>query len=892
MGHMHKTIGRSLSCFIIVCNLVSLGCIGYLYHNSDDRITSNMAVNEQQLKATAGFIDENVSLANSPVGWPMFHYNLAHTGYTLKSSVPSTNTVRWTYTTNGPIESSPAVANGRLYFISDGMYCLDAQSGDVIWHNGSAGSSTSSPAVVDGKVYVGARVGYDSYIYCFNAENGNLLWSAIPGIELVMSSPAVANGRVYIGSRSPDPDYFGAVYCFNASDGSSIWRFDTYGSDSIECSPTVVNAKVYFTTIDGYIFCVDAVGNGNGTTNKLWERPYGGSSSSPTVSNGKVYIGSGNGVLYCVNATTGSLLFSYTTGDEGIGSSPAVTGDKVYFGTSRSYGYDEAHVFCLNADNLSFIWKYTTPYPNYLVDSSPAVADGKVVFGTGNRNITCLNAETGALLWNYRTNLAVHSSPAIADGRVYVGSNDKKVYCFGSNNPPTAPDTPSGQTEGIIDESYIYSTNTVIDPDGDIVSYFFDWGDGATSEWISTPTASHAWASPGIYSVRVQAKDDLNTTSTWSSARIVRITNPRLVITATPPLVLEENNFMITVTLNDQSLEGASVTFIDESKITSPDGTITFSAPQVTHNTPYTITATYQDYEPGTTTITVLDTTPKPTNGFIYGIVSDEYGPVSGADVCAFPSNDPSTSYCTITDSEGLYVKAVPAGTYVVKAQYQEYTPATQSEMIVQERTAVEVNLAFQSNNPSPTITDETSKLVKLAINDAIDKGSVSFKLTISANSEDQTKRTIAVASYQDLYTIDIPRTDDLASFTISAETGTTATFVVLAIDRDVLTTENLQVTYDGSIIHQMSIERFIQPATNTESEPGYVFLLTSDGVYLAIYVPSFSTHTITVNEITSFFTGTIAFIFYLIVCTIVGVVVASPILLRTIRKLYFQKEK
>lgn len=72
-------------------------------------------------------------------------------------------------------------------------------------------------------------------------------------------------------------------------------------------------------------------------------------------------------------------------------------------------------------------WIYTTGNG---VDSSPAVADGRVYVGSYDDNVYCLNATTGAKLWNYTTGNKVFSTPAVADGRVYVGSDDYNIYCL------------------------------------------------------------------------------------------------------------------------------------------------------------------------------------------------------------------------------------------------------------------------------------------------------------------------------------------------------------------------------------------------------------------------------------------------------------------------------
>jgi len=95
-----------------------------------------------------------------------------------------------------------------------------------------------------------------------------------------------------------------------------------------------------------------------------------------------------------------------------------------------------------------------------------------------------------------------------------------------ANQPPSAPTTPSGAGQGWEGTSYGYSTSAT-DPDGDQVSYIFDWGDGTTtttalgpSGWIATE--SHSW-SGGDYNVKVMATDEHGATSNWSNPLTVHI---------------------------------------------------------------------------------------------------------------------------------------------------------------------------------------------------------------------------------------------------------------------------------------------------------------------------------------------------------------------------------
>jgi hypothetical protein len=144
--------------------------------------------------------------------------------------------------------------------------------------------------------------------------------------------------------------------------------------------------------------------------------------SSPAVADGIVYVGSLDGKVYALNATTGALVWNFTTGWE-VFSSPAIASGVVYVGS------EDGNVYALGAVTGALVWNYTTGAGVY---SSPAVAGGVVYVGSQeDRNVYALDAVTGALVWKYTTGDMVWSSPAVVNGVVYVGSDDYNVYAFG-----------------------------------------------------------------------------------------------------------------------------------------------------------------------------------------------------------------------------------------------------------------------------------------------------------------------------------------------------------------------------------------------------------------------------------------------------------------------------
>ena len=56
------------------------------------------------------------------------------------------------------------------------------------------------------------------------------------------------------------------------------------------------------------------------------------------------------------------------------------------------------------------------------MESCPSVANGYVYVGSWDGNVYCLDATTGAKIWNYSTGGLVESSPAVVGDHVYVAS--------------------------------------------------------------------------------------------------------------------------------------------------------------------------------------------------------------------------------------------------------------------------------------------------------------------------------------------------------------------------------------------------------------------------------------------------------------------------------------
>ena len=260
--------------------------------------------------------------------WPQFRNGPLHRGDNTTENVLSPSTVPgidldWSYTTGGPVDSSPAVAGGTVYIGSgDGnVYALNAATGALDWSYTTGGPVDSSPAVASGTVYI---VSEDGNVYALSAAAGALDWSYATGGP-GDSSPAVADGLVYIGTSEH-------VDALSAATGAAAWTYDLSFSTSLS-SAAVANGVVYIGDNEQNMYALKAA-----TGAVAWDATSAGGRSSPAVANGLVYITAGQDVE-ALNAATGAVDWAYNAGIFNSSSSPAVANGVVYIGSADGSVY-------------------------------------------------------------------------------------------------------------------------------------------------------------------------------------------------------------------------------------------------------------------------------------------------------------------------------------------------------------------------------------------------------------------------------------------------------------------------------------------------------------------------------------------------------------------------
>ncbi len=139
--------------------------------------------------------------------------------------------------------SGPTVANGRVYVTdliekpnqTEGVLCFDEQTGDKIWEFrydciyegvGYPAGPRASVVINEGRAY---SLGTMGNLFCFDAENGKVLWQKDLNIEYeirmpiwgIAATPLIVDEKIILQVSSSNN---ACVVAFNKNTGKEIWR--------------------------------------------------------------------------------------------------------------------------------------------------------------------------------------------------------------------------------------------------------------------------------------------------------------------------------------------------------------------------------------------------------------------------------------------------------------------------------------------------------------------------------------------------------------------------------------------------------------------------------------------------------------------------------------------
>jgi outer membrane protein assembly factor BamB len=386
--------------------------------------------------------------------------------------------------------ATPAVVDGRVFvgggFGSYDFYAFDARDGRLVWQYQTSDDGPTAAAVAEGHVVFNTE---SCELEVLTVE-GAPVWKKWLGDPL-MSMPAVAAGRVYMAYPDSKGDHRHYLACFNLRTGQEYWKQPIEGE--IITAPVLADGAIHFATLGGTLYRlgqedgrVECQEPRNATSSPVvWEgecffsqrqEVAEGDPARPDVHQAehlaarrmrdaafRHYAGTARKADYLDHAKRARRSARYMASqhlDFGVGFS-ALKGDAKMFQAMQNLGKGHVHevwtyqgskpfvhwarLYAAHGDTVTsadprsdqVYWKTKLgPEPakgEELLDSPltpPAIANGKLFFGTVHGEVHCLSAESGASLWSVPIGEPIVFQPAVVGGRVYVGTDSGTLVCL------------------------------------------------------------------------------------------------------------------------------------------------------------------------------------------------------------------------------------------------------------------------------------------------------------------------------------------------------------------------------------------------------------------------------------------------------------------------------
>ncbi len=269
---------------------------------------------------------------------------------------------------------------------------------------GKGGSIASHPIIHNNKIYFGAC---DHNFYCLDLKTGKQVWR-FETKDIIISSPVVENGVVYFSS------YDKGIYAINAETGKQIWKVQA--DSPVFCSPNLYKGILYIGSLGGTFYAIDCKSG-----KIIWKFHAGDIIVSYPVSFGdKVYFGSYNNNIYALDYKTGEKIWGLKV-DGAIHTDMLCVDGILYSGGGKRF-------YAIDTKTGEIKWKFTAK--SVVVGVFPTVYKKYIYVPSWDRNLYCLDKDTGKSVWTYKLGDNAISATRIYEGILYIGSMDKNLYAI------------------------------------------------------------------------------------------------------------------------------------------------------------------------------------------------------------------------------------------------------------------------------------------------------------------------------------------------------------------------------------------------------------------------------------------------------------------------------
>jgi eukaryotic-like serine/threonine-protein kinase len=391
--------------FVMIFALLT--CSAGLYQTGNSR-----TINSPNYTADSSGPGKRVISGGDENNWTTYRRDQRLSGFAPGLLRPPMD-LAWSFKTGGPVRSTAAIVNDRVYIGSDDgkIYSIDLKTGNKLWDFPTGTAIEAPPCVIYDSVFIGSAGGI---FYALSAVDGKLKWKFETGDKIIGGANWYSPARegvvgILFGS------YDGKLYCLDSETGKTIWAYET--ESYINGTPAVINDIAVIGGCDAFIHVLSAA------TGAMTARIEAGAyiASSVALTEDNAYIGHYGNEFLSVNIHSGQLKWTYKDKEFPFFSSAAIGAEQIVFG-----GRDK-RIHCVDRNTGKRVWVFDTFGK---VDSSPVICGNFIVSGSDDGRLYIIGLADGQKIWSYDIGRPITSSPAVINNKVVIGSEDGVVYSF------------------------------------------------------------------------------------------------------------------------------------------------------------------------------------------------------------------------------------------------------------------------------------------------------------------------------------------------------------------------------------------------------------------------------------------------------------------------------
>lgn len=326
-------------------------------------------------------------------------------------TIPEKPVVAWTFRAKALVDAGVVGEGNRIYFgdAEGNFYCLNINSGKVVWQKKISDGFSASALLVSGICYVGSQSGD---FFAVSMADGNILWRHKIGEQISGS----ANYFRYQGEfRIIFGAYDFKLHCLDAKSGIEVWNVPT--DNYINGAPAVAKDKIIFGGCDGYLRTVDALSGKEQSKLKL--KSY--IPASPAVYDSITYAAVYGQKVFALDREN-KILWTYTSSAESAFlSSPAVNSEFVVIGDR------DGLVHIIKRVNGKKIAEFQTGGD---IAVGQIISDKKGLVADKDGFIYIFELKSGKEIWSYQVGPAITAPVALIGNKIIVADNDGNITAF------------------------------------------------------------------------------------------------------------------------------------------------------------------------------------------------------------------------------------------------------------------------------------------------------------------------------------------------------------------------------------------------------------------------------------------------------------------------------